>query len=187
MAVREVVTAAGPKMDKAIEHYNEAVKALRTGRAQASMLDGVIVQYYGVPQPLKSLAQVTAPDARSLAVTPWDKGALASVEKALREDQSLGLNPTNDGQVIRIAIPPLTEERRRDIVKALGGKSEECRIALRNVRHDVLNEVKRMEKAKEATVDDVKFTETELNKKIDQYQKRLLELEAAKTKEIMEV
>jgi ribosome recycling factor len=187
MQVRTVVEAAGPKMEKALDHYSEAVKSLRTGRAQTAMLDGVIVQYYGVPQPLKSVAQVSAPDARSLAITPWDKGAMPAVEKAIREDQALGLNPMNDGQVIRISIPPLTEERRRDIVKALGAKTEECRIALRNIRHEVLNEVKRLEKAKEATADDVKFTETELNKKIDQFQKRLLELEAAKTNDIMEV
>lgn len=187
MATREVIAAAGPKMEKALAHYGEAVKALRTGRAQAAMLDGVIVEYYGAVQPLRAVAQVSAPDARSLAVTPWDKGALPAVEKAIRDDQSLGLNPMNDGAVIRISIPQLTEERRREIVKALGAKTEECRIALRNVRHEVLNEVKRMEKAKEATTDDVKFAEAELNKKIDQFQKQLLELEAAKTKDIMEV
>jgi ribosome recycling factor len=187
MQVRAVVTAADPKMEKALEHYSQTVKSLRTGRANTAMLDGVIVEYYGVPQPLRAIAQITTPDGRSLAITPWDKSAVAAIEKAIREDQALGLNPMNDGSVIRIAVPPLTEERRRDIVKALGAKTEECRVALRNVRHDVLNEVKRMEKAKEATADDVKFAEAELNKKIDQFQKRLLELETAKTKDIMEV
>lgn len=185
--VRPLVDAAGPKMDKAIEHFAEDLKSLRTGRASTAMLDGVVVEYYGVPQPLKAVASISAPDARSLAVTPWDKGALGPIEKAIRENQSLGLNPTNDGGVIRLPIPAMTEERRREVVKSLGTKVEECRIALRNIRHDVLNEVKRLEKSKEATADDVKFAEAELNKKIEQFQKRIDELEAAKAKEIMEV
>jgi len=120
-------------------------------------------------------------------VTPWDKTALPVIEKAIRENQALGLNPSNDGNTIRMSIPPLTEERRKEIVKSLGSKVEDCRIALRNVRHDVLNEAKRLEKAKEATSDDVKFAETELNKKIDQFQRKIDELEAAKAVEIMEV
>jgi ribosome recycling factor len=185
--VRNLVDGAGPKMDKAVEHFAAELKSLRTGRATTAMLDGVTVEYYGVPQPLKGVAQVSTPDARSLAVAPWDKAALGPIEKAIRENQALGLNPMNDGSVIRMAVPPLTEERRREIVKSLGAKVEDCRIALRNIRHDVLNEVKRLEKSKEATADDVKFAETELNKKIEQFQKRINEVEAAKTKEIMEV
>jgi len=185
--VRPLVDAAGPKMDKAIEHFAEDLKSLRTGRASTAMLDGVIVEYYGVPQPLKAVASISAPDARSLVVAPWDKGALPVIEKAIRENQTLGLNPSNDGGVIRLPIPAMTEERRREVVKSLGSKVEECRIALRNIRHDVLNEVKRLEKSKEATVDDVKFAETELNKQIERVQKRIDELEAAKAKEIMEV
>jgi ribosome recycling factor len=151
------------------------------------MLDGVMVEHYGVLQPLKAVASVNTPDARSLAVTPWDKGALGPIEKAIRDNQALGLNPMNDGNVIRLSIPPMTEDRRKEVVKSLGGKVEECRIVLRNIRHDVLNEIKRMEKAKEATSDDVKFAEAELNKKIEQFQKKIEELEAAKAKEIMEV
>jgi ribosome recycling factor len=174
-------------MEKAVEHFAEDLKTLRTGRASVAMLDGVTVEHYGAIQPLKAVASVNSPDARSLAVTPWDKSALGSIEKAIRDNQSLGLNPSNDGNTIRIAIPAMTEDRRKDVVKSLGGKVEACRIALRNVRHDVLNEVKRLEKSKEATTDDVKFAETELNKKIEQFQKRIDELEAAKTKEIMEV
>lgn len=185
--VRTLVDAAGPKMEKAVVHFGEELKTLRTGRASVSMLDGVTVEAYGTPQPLKAVASVNAPDGRSLAVAPWDKSMIGPIEKAIRENQTLGLNPSNDGNVVRMTIPPMTEERRREVVKSLGGKVEECRIALRNIRHEVLNEVKRMEKSKEATQDDVKFVETELNKKIDQYQKRIDELEAAKTKEIMEV
>ena len=174
-------------MDKAVAHFGEDLKSLRTGRASVSLLDSIVVEVYGVVQPLKAVASVNTPDARTIAVTPWDKGAMPSIEKAIRENQALGLNPSNDGNTIRMSIPPLTEERRKEIVKSLGGKVEECRIALRNIRHEVLNEVKRMEKAKEATTDDVKFAETELNKKIEQFQVKINELEAAKAAEIMEV
>lgn len=174
-------------MDKAIEHFTEELKTLRTGRASVAMLDGVTVEYYGAVQPLRAVASINTPDGRSIAVTPWDKGALGPIEKAIRENQTLGLNPSNDGNVIRISIPPMTEERRHEVVKALGTKVEECRIALRNVRHDVLNEAKKLEKTKEITSDDVRFAEAELNKKIDQYQKKIEEYEATKTKEIMEV
>jgi ribosome recycling factor len=185
--VRTLVDTAGPKMDKAVEHFAEELKTLRTGRASVALLDGVTVEHYGVVQPLKAIASVNAPDARTLSITPWDKTALASIEKAIRDNQALGLNPSNDGNVIRLSIPPMTEERRRDVVKSLGSKVEECRITMRNIRHEVLNEVKRLEKSKEATSDDVKFAEAELNKKIEQFQKRIEELEAAKAKEIMEV
>ena len=185
--IRSLVESAGPKMEKAVAHFGEDLKSLRTGRASVALLDGVMVELYGAIQPLKAVASVTTPDARSLAVTPWDKTALGPIEKAIRENQALGLNPSNDGNVIRMNIPPLTEERRKEIVKSLGGKVEDCRIALRNIRHDMLNEVKKLEKAKEATSDDVKFAETELNKKIDQFQRKIDELEAAKAREIMEV
>ncbi|HEY6736685.1 MAG TPA: ribosome recycling factor [Candidatus Saccharimonadia bacterium] len=185
--VRDIVSQTGPKMDKALEHFQSELATLRTGRATTAMLDGVMVEYYGVPQPLKAVASVNTPDGRTLAITPWDKGAMGPIEKAIRENQALGLNPMNDGAVIRINVPALTEERRHEIVKSLGSKVEDCRIALRNVRHDVLNEIKRLEKAKEATTDDVKSAENELGKLIEKYQKRIDELEAAKAKEIMEV
>ena len=185
--IRPLIEAAGPKMEKAVGHFGEELKTLRTGRASVALLDGITVEVYGALQPLKAVASVNTPDSRTIAVTPWDKGAMSSIEKAIRENQSLGLNPSNDGNVIRMSIPPLTEERRREIVKSMGTKVEECRIALRNIRHEVLNEVKRLEKTKEATSDDVKFAEAELNKKIEQFQRRIDELEATKAKEIMEV
>ncbi len=185
--IRSLVESAGPKMEKAVQHFAEDLKSLRTGRASVAMLDGVTVELYGVPQPLKAVASVSTPDARSLAVAPWDKTALGPIEKAIRENQSLGLNPANDGSVIRLNIPPMTEERRREVVKSLGSKVEDCRIVLRNIRHDVMNDIKKMEKAKEATTDDVKFAEAELNKKIEQFQRRIEEIESLKSKEIMEV
>lgn len=185
--VREIVTQATPKMEKALEHFEHELNSLRTGRANVAMLDGVMVEYYGAVQPLKAMASITTPDARSLAVTPWDKGAMGPIEKAIRDNQALGLNPMNDGAVIRLSVPALTEERRKDIVKALGAKVEDCRIALRNARHDALNEAKRLEKAKEATTDDIKAVENEMAKLVEKFQKRIDEIEAAKTKDIMEV
>ncbi len=185
--VRSLVEAAQPKMEKALEHLMQELSSLRTGRASTGLVDSLVVEHYGVAQPLKGMASINTPDARTIAITPWDKTALGPIEKALRESPTLGLNPMNDGVVIRLNIPSLTEDRRREIVKSLGGKVEDCRISLRNIRHDVLKEVQKQEKAKEATQDDVKFAETELNKKIDVFQKRIEELEAAKTKELMEI
>lgn len=185
--IRTLVDSAGPKMEKAVNHFGEDLKSLRTGRASVALLDGITVEVYGAVQPLKAVASVNTPDARTIAVTPWDKTLMPVIEKAIRENQALSLNPSNDGNVIRMSIPPLTEERRKEIVKSLGSKVEDCRIALRNIRHEILNDVQKMEKAKEATMDDVKFAEAELNKKITQFQHKIEELEAAKAKEIMEV
>jgi ribosome recycling factor len=185
--IRALVDSATPKMEKAVTHFGEDLNSLRTGRASTALLDGITVELYGTVQPLKAIASVNTPDARTIAVSPWDKTAMPVIEKAIRENQSLGLNPSNDGNTIRMSIPALTEERRKEIVKSLGVKVEECRIALRNIRHDILKEVQKLEKAKEATTDDVKFAETELNKKMDTFQRKIEELEAAKAKEIMEV
>ncbi|MBW4061840.1 ribosome recycling factor [Candidatus Saccharibacteria bacterium] len=185
--VRQIIDGADPKMQKAIEHLDSEMTSLRTGRASTSLVDSLIVEVYGVPQPLKAIASINTPDSRSIAITPWDRTSLPIIEKAIRENQQLGLNPNNDGTVIRLNIPSMTEDRRREVVKSLGAKVEDCRIALRNIRHDTLGEVKKLEKAKEATQDDVKFAETELNKKIETFQRKIEELEAAKTKEIMSV
>jgi len=185
--VRNLVESAAPKMEKALEHLAEELNGLRTGRASTALVDNLMVEHYGAMQPLKAMASLNTPDARSIAITPWDKTALPAIEKAIREAQALGLNPMNDGATIRLNIPALTEDRRREIVKSLGSKVEECRITMRNIRHDVLKDVQKLEKAKEATQDDTKFAEAELNKKIDAFQKRIEELEAAKTKELMEI
>lgn len=185
--VRELVNSADPKMEKALDHLSEELKSLRTGRATTSLVDALDVEHYGVTQPIKAIASISTPDARTIAITPWDRTAMPAIEKTIRENQSLGLNPSNDGNVIRLTIPAMTEERRRDVVKSLGSKVEDCRIALRSIRHDALKEVQKLEKDKQATQDDVKFAEAELNKKIDAFQQRIIVLEQVKTKEIMEV
>lgn len=185
--IRPLVDATTPKMDKAIEHLEGELMALRTGRASTALVENLMIDLYGTSQPLKAAASIATPDARTIAITPWDKGALASIEKAIRENQSLGLNPSNDGQVIRLSVPSLTEDRRREIVKTLGVKIEECKISLRNVRQDTLREIKRLEKDKQVTQDDTKFAENELNKKIDLYHKKIEAIETTKSAEIMSI
>jgi ribosome recycling factor len=185
--IRPIVESATPKMEKAIDHLQGELNALRTGRASTALVENIMVEVYDTAQPLKAVASLATPDARTIAITPWDKGAMASIEKAIRDNHALGLTPSNDGQVIRLSIPPLTEERRREIVKSLGTKIEDCRIVLRNIRQDLMREIKRLEKDKKITQDDVKFAEAELNKKIDQFHKRVEEVEAAKTTEIMAI
>src|SRR4051812_20051971 len=118
--VRQVIDNTPAKMDKALAHLEDELTSLRTGRASVGMVDGVTVDYFGTPQPLKAVASITTPDAKSIAITPWDRSMLQVIEKAIRDDQRLGLNPNNDGAVIRLSIPAMTEERRRDIIKILG-------------------------------------------------------------------
>lgn len=185
--VREIVAGVNPNMDKAIIHLEEELKSLRTGRATTALVENIMVESYGQNMPLISLATLSTPDARTIAITPWDRSAVPNVEKALREAQSLGLNPNNDGSTIRLNIPPMTEERRRDIVKALGHMVEGCHITMRAVRHEALSDIKKLEKDKKATTDDVKWSEEELNKKIDHYRLKIDAIQKQKEIEIMQV
>ncbi|MFI5240515.1 MAG: ribosome recycling factor [Candidatus Saccharimonadia bacterium] len=187
MTTRDLVNSTDPKMAKAVEHLRDELNSLRTGRASVVMVDGIVVDYYGQSMQLKQLATIGTPDARTLAITPWDHNAMDPIEKAIRDTQSLGLTPNNDGHTIRLNIPPMTEERRKEVVKSLGEKIENTHVTLRNIRHEVLNEVKKLEKDKQATQDDVKFAEQELNRKIDNYRITIEEIEKAKTAEIMQV
>ena len=186
-SVPEIVKAADSRMDKAISHLEEELRSLRAGRAQTALVENLTVENYGNQAPLKTVASINTPDAHTIAISPWDKNLVAPIEKMLRENQSLGLNPSSDGNVVRLNVPPMTEERRREIVKDLGAKLEQCHIALRQIRHDILNDVKKLEKSGSATQDDVKYAETELNKKIDIYRRKIDELAAAKQTEIMTV
>lgn len=185
--VRDLVSSVDAKFDKALEHLEVELGSLRTGRASTALVDGLNVDVYGQPMNLKSVATISTPDAKTISITPWDRANLEPIEKMLRETSSLGLTPNNDGHTIRLNIPPLTEERRREIVKSLGTHIEACNVALRNIRHEVLGEVKKLEKNKEATQDDVKWAEEELNKKIDTYKGKIQAIAAAKEKEIMTV
>jgi ribosome recycling factor len=186
-SIPQLVKTAIPRMDKAVEHLEEDLRSLRVGRAATALVENLTVEQYGAPVPLKAVATITTPDAHTIAISPWDKGLVAPIEKMLRENQALGLNPSSDGNVVRLNVPPMSEERRHEIVKELGIKVEHCNISLRQVRHDLLNEVKKREKTGEATKDDAKFAETELGKLVDQAKQRIDALAKAKETEIMTV
>lgn len=175
------------RMEQALTHFGEEIKKLRTGRAHPSMLEGVHVEVYGSKMPLPHVATITAPEAQLLQVAPFDPSNLQSVVVAIRDEQSLGFNPSDDGRVIRVPVPTLTTERRQQIVKMLGEKVEETRVALRNIRHDALKEAKQMEKDKQISRDDATRIEKLMDESIGKMQSRLEELAKTKEAEIMTV
>lgn len=144
------------KIGQAVEHFREDIKKVRTGRAHPSMLDSVAVHVYGTEMPLNQAANVIAPEAQLLQITPFDPNNLQAIASAIRDNPSLGMNPMDDGKVVRVPVPPLTEERRREYVKVLGGKVEECMIALRNIRHDAMNAIDSAKKDKTIGEDEAK-------------------------------
>jgi len=173
-------------MEKVIESTKKEFASLRTGRANPSLLDRVEVEAYGTRMPLDQVAMVSAPEPRMLLLQPYDKSTISAIEKAIRI-ADLGLNPANDGALIRIAIPALTEERRKEMVKTAKKIAEEMKVAVRNVRRDANDEIKKMEKASELTEDDSKKSQNDIQKLTDQYITKIDEILAAKEKEIMEV
>ncbi len=175
------------KMDGALEHFENEMKKVRTGRAHAGMLEGVMVEAYGSKMPLNQVANVTAPEANMLLVSPFDPSQIAAIATAIRDNQSLGFNPSDDGRVVRVPVPALTEERRREMVKQASEKVEECRIALRNVRQDALKEAKHMKENKELSEDDVKAVEKEFDKLMHGYQAKLDEAFKVKEQDILKV
>lgn len=156
MDPNKIVSDAEAKLAQAVERFQDGLKTLRTGRASASMLDGVTVEAYGTPMPLKQVATITAPEAQLLQITPFDPNNLTAIAAAIRDDQSLGLNPSDDGRVVRVPIPALTEERRRELAKQIGQKQEECMIQLRAVRHEAINSIDKLKKDKQLGEDDAK-------------------------------
>jgi ribosome recycling factor len=185
--VQDIIKQVDPKMDKALDHLREELRSLRTGRASTALVENLMVENYGQQMPLKTVATISTPDAHTIAISPWDRNLVAPIEKLIRENQTLGLNPSSDGNVVRLNIPPMTEERRREIVKELGTKVEQCHVSMRNVRHEALNDARRLEKDKQASQDDVKWAENELGKKIDSYKQKVDEIAKAKEAEIMAV
>jgi ribosome recycling factor len=177
---------ARQRMDGAIEALRREFAGVRTGKASPALLDSIRVEAYGSMVPLNQVGTVGAPEARMLTVQPWDKGLMKATEKALRESD-LGLNPSNDGQIIRIPIPPLTEERRKEYVKLLHKLTEEARVAVRNVRREANDEVKHRQKDEGLSEDDVRREQTDVQKLTDQYIARIEELMKHKEAEIMEV
>lgn len=175
------------KMTGALEHFEEELRKVRTGRSHPSMLDGIKVEAYGVPTPLNQVANITAPEPQLLQVTPFDPSNVQPIAAAIRADQSLGFNPSDDGRIIRVPIPPLTEERRKQLVKQTSDKVEETRIALRNVRQDALKDAKRKKDAKELSEDDVKRVEKEIDKLMADCQAQIEAIFSAKEKDILTI
>jgi len=174
------------RMKKSVQSLKEDFATIRTGRASSSLFDKIKVNYYGTPTPLNQLATISIPEARLVVIQPWDKNALSEIEKAIQKSE-LSLNPQNDGKVIRISIPPLTEERRKEYVKLAKNMAEKARVAVRNIRRDANEEFKKMGKNNELTEDDVKKNTDEIQELTDKYINQINELLEEKEKEIMEI
>ena len=174
------------KMTQAIDHFESELAKVRTGRAHPDMLASVTVDAYGSRMPLNQVANVTTPESQLLQINPFDPSNIKSISDAIRTSD-LGFNPSDDGRLIRVPIPPLTEERRREMVKQLGEKVEDCRIALRTIRQDALKDAKRMKDAKELSEDDVKAIEKGIDDDMKDFQAKIDELYKAKEKEVMTI
>lgn len=173
------------RMDKTISALKDSFNAIRTGRASAAIFDKVRVDYYGTKSPLSQVASISVPEARSIIIQPFDKSLISEIEKAI-QIADLGLNPSNDGKVIRISIPPLTQERRKELIKQAKGIAETSRTAIRNIRRDGNDDLKKQQKAGEITEDDLKKMEDELQKTTDKYIAEINSIYEAKEKEIMD-
>ena len=182
---RDAMAAARTRMEKAVDDFRKDLATLRTGRANASLLDSIRVDYHGTPMPVNQLGTVTVPDATMIVVSPWDPSAVPLIDKAIRTSD-LGLNPTNDGKVVRVPIPALTEDRRKDIVKQLHKVLENHRTA-RNIRRDLKEAIEKLEKDKKISEDEKKRALDELEKVSHAETKKIEDLSAAKEKEIMSI
>ena len=185
-ALKEIFTQLRTRMEKAVEDFRRELAAIRTGRASVHMLDSVSVDYYGTAMPLNQIAQVHAPEAQLITVQPFDPSSLGAIEKAIRAGD-LGLNPMNDGKLIRVPVPPLTEERRRDLVKHLHKVLEDHRTAVRNIRRDGNELIKKSLKDKKITEDDERRSHDEIQKLTDDEIKKMEEMGKGKEKEILEI
>ncbi len=184
--INQVKSSMQDKMEKAVQVLKKDLMSLRAGRANPAILDKVIVDYYGSPTPINQLANITTPDARTLNIQPWDKSALAEIERSILKSE-LGLTPNNNGSTIRISIPLLTAERRNELVKMARKMGEESKVAIRNVRRDANDELKKLEKNGELTEDNVRRGQDEIQKVTDQFIKETDNVVAVKEKEIMEI
>jgi ribosome recycling factor len=185
-SIEGILKEAESRMAKSIEHLEQELQSIRTGRANPALIDRVMVPYYGTPTPLRDLAQISAPEARMLVVQVYDRGQMGTVEKAIR-DGNLGLNPSNNGEVIRVPIPALTEERRREYVKMVKQRAEEARVAVRNVRREELQQLHQGERAGEIPEDQAKRAADQLQKITDTHVARIDAIGQRKEAEVMEV
>lgn len=187
MDVEQVASQSEQKFKAAVEHFKEELKKLRTGRAHPSILDGVTVEAYGSPMPLIQVATVTAPEAQLLQISPFDPNNLQAIASAIRDNQSLGLNPVDDGRVVRIQMPPLTEERRGQIVKVLHEKAEDTLIAMRGVRHDAFKVIDQAKKDKDVSEDEAKRLEKQIDDLMNKYKAEVESATKAKEQELTTV
>ncbi|HKD72811.1 MAG TPA: ribosome recycling factor [Candidatus Acidoferrum sp.] len=183
---KDAFSAARTRMEKAVEDFRKELASVRTGRANAAILDHVRVDYHGTPMPVNQLGNVTVPDATMLMITPWDPSAVPLIDKAIRSSD-LGLNPTTDGKVVRIPIPSPTEERRKELVKLIHKALENHRTAVRNIRRDIKEAIDKLEKDKKISQDEQKRALDELEKLSHSETKKIEDLSAAKEKEVMEI
>jgi ribosome recycling factor len=183
---KDALAQAKTRMEKAVEDFRKELSGVRTGRANVSLLDHVRVDYHGTPMLINQLATLNVPDPASIVIAPWDAGALPLIDKAIRTSD-LGLNPSNDGKVVRVPIPPLTEERRKDLVKHIHKVLENHRTAVRNIRRDVKEAVEKLEKDKKISEDEKKRSLDELEKITHSETKKIEDLSASKEKEVMEI
>ena len=183
---KDALAQAKTRMEKAVEDFRKELSGVRTGRANVSLLDHVRVDYHGTPMPINQLATLNVPDPASIVIAPWDAGALPLIDKAIRTSD-LGLNPSNDGKVVRVPIPPLTEERRKDLVKHIHKVLENHRTAVRNIRRDVKEAVEKLEKDKKISEDEKKRSLDEIEKITHSETKKIEDLSASKEKEVMEI
>lgn len=174
------------RMQKAVEALRQDIASIRTGRASSALVERITVDYYGTPTPINQVASISIPEARLLVIQPWDRKMLIDIEKAIQKSD-LGINPNNDGQVIRLAIPPLNEERRRDMVKTLHKKLDEHKVAIRNVRRDAQDKLRDREKKKEVSEDELKRSSERLQKLTDRYIDEMDKVGKSKELEILEV
>ena len=184
--VQEQISDAKTRMHKAVEALQHELSTVRTGRASTGLVEHIKVDYYGAPTPLQQLATISTPDAKLIVISPYDKGALGAIEKAIQKSD-LGLQPSNDGSVVRLAIPPLTEERRKELAKHVRKRVEEARVAVRNVRRDIHEHLRKLEHDHAISQDDLHRSETELQKLTDDQVSQLDDLGTEKEQEILTV
>ena len=184
--LKELIAQAGAQMEKTVEHLEEALARVRAGKANVKILDGILVEYYGSMVPLTQVGTVSVPDAKSIVITPWEKGITKEIERAII-NSPLGITPENNGELIRLGIPPLTEDRRRELVKQVKADAENAKVSIRNARRDSNDLIKKSIKADNTPEDVAKDAEAEVQKLHDRYIKKVEEIFAAKEKEIMTV
>ncbi|MBP2240160.1 ribosome recycling factor [Cytobacillus eiseniae] len=183
---KQVIENTKDRMTKAIQAYSRELAGIRAGRANASLLDRITVEYYGAPTPINQLAGISVPEARLLVIQPYDKSILGEIEKAILKSD-IGLTPSNDGSIIRLSIPQLTEERRKELVKLVKKESEEAKVAIRNVRRDANDDLKKLEKSGEITEDDLRGYSDDIQKLTDDQISKIDAVTKEKEKEILEV